>query len=76
MLSLANNTPERPGDETKNSKDQDLAGSTDDLYPGIRDRKTLFLLGSRQFSLFWQHLPTHGLGMSTQLVYAAAKVPV
>ena len=37
MLSLANNTPERPGDETKNSKDQDLAESTDDLYPGIRD---------------------------------------
>jgi hypothetical protein len=36
-LFLANSTPERPGDDTRNSKDQDLAESTDDLYPGIRD---------------------------------------
>jgi hypothetical protein len=36
-LFLANSTPERPGDDTRNSKDQDPAESTDDLYPGIRD---------------------------------------
>lgn len=43
-LFLPNSTTERPGGETKSSKDQDLAESTDDLYPGIKDPEDFFLV--------------------------------